>query len=88
MSIQRDECCIANPTRNSAVSTNVVRLRLRLRILNLNNNATAYLIQYLQTTHRFKSRRVLNYCTVGSTFRHFRLSLVGSRYDISYIAIH
>jgi hypothetical protein len=26
--------------------------------------------------------------TVGSTFRHFRLSLVGSRYDISYIAIH
>jgi hypothetical protein len=51
----------ANPTRSSALSTNVVRLRLRLRILNLNNNATAYLIQYLQSTRRFKSRSVLNY---------------------------
>jgi hypothetical protein len=30
MSIQRDECCIANPTRNIALSKNVVRLRLRL----------------------------------------------------------
>jgi hypothetical protein len=53
MPIQRDECCIANPTRNIALSTNVVR------ILNLNHNATTYLIQYLpQSTHRFKSRVV------------------------------
>jgi hypothetical protein len=60
MSMQCDECCIARPTRSSALSTNVVRLRLRLRILNLNNNATAYLIQSVSTiyiSHRFLKSR-------------------------------
>jgi hypothetical protein len=62
-----------------ALSTNVVRLRLRLSILNLNNNATANLIQYLQSTRRFKSRSVM--LIVGCTSKDGRPAKSARRSD-------